>query len=241
MNSADVTFAALQQASGINFITGYGVVFFFNLDISNVYLIQIGLYTVGYPAIFISQYCIEKLGRRVFLIVSGVLMIISLFVMGGAGLATESKTSSAVIVSMCFIFLFVYNLAWGPTVWVVCSEISTGSNRGKLMTISAVSNWFFDWLVSFTFPYLDDSDAADLGAKVGFLYGALMIGACVWVFFYLPETAGRSLEEIHELFERKVPAREFQRYVLPSREEVIDEQLRENKGGVVTHAEVAEI
>lgn len=96
------------------------------------------------------------------------------------------------------------------------AEISTGSNRGKLMTISTVSNWFFDWLVSFTFPYLDNADAGNLGAKVGFIYGALMLAACVWVFFYLPETAGRSIEEIHQLFELGVPARQFKGSCCPA-------------------------
>ena len=77
------------------------------------------------------------------------------------------------------------------------------------MSLSTGTNWLFTWLVSFTFPYLFDADAADLGARVGFLYGALTLAAVVWVWFLLPETAGRSLEEIHTLFNDRVPARKF--------------------------------
>jgi SP family sugar:H+ symporter-like MFS transporter len=201
---------AFQQASGINFITGYGVVFFFAVGIDSVYLVQLGLYIVGIPAIWISQYCIEKFGRRPLLIVSGMLMITALFIMGGCGLVTnKSRSVDSTIVAMVYIFIFVFNIGWGPAVWVVTSEISTGGNRGKLMSISTASNWFFTWMVTFTFPYLDNADAANLGPKIGFLYGSLMIFACMWVYFYLPETAGRSLEEIHTLFQLGVPARQF--------------------------------
>ena len=162
------------------------------------------------PAIWISQYSIEKFGRRPMLMISGILTAATLLVEGGIGVSgNKSIGVSKVIVAMVYLFLVVFNIGWGPTVWVVTSELSTGPNRGQLMSLSTATNWFFNWLVTFTFPYLFNADAANLGPRIGFLYGALTLGAVVWVWFLLPETAGRSLEEIHTLFRDRVPARQF--------------------------------
>jgi SP family sugar:H+ symporter-like MFS transporter len=162
------------------------------------------------PAVWISQYSIERYGRRPILLASGVLTAAVLIIMGSCGLIThKSKSVEQVIVVMVYLFLIVFNLGWGPTVWVVTSEISTGKNRGKLMSLSTGSNWFFNWLVSFTFPYLFNADGANLGAKIGFLYGSLTLFAVVWVYFCLPETSGRSLEEIEIMFQKHVPVEEF--------------------------------
>lgn len=105
--------------------------------------------------------------------------------------------------------MFFFNVGWGPCVWVLRSELATSRNRGKLMSVSTGSNWFWSWLVSFTFPYLFNADSAGLGPKIGFIYGCLMLCAVGWVWLFLLETRGRSLEEIDEMFENHVPAREF--------------------------------
>ena len=201
---------ALQQGTGINFITGYGVAFFFSVGIENAFLISLGLYLVGIPAVFASAYLIERYGRRQILIASGASCASVLIIMGALGLsANKTEAEKKVIVAMVYLFLFFFNVGWGPTVWVVCSEVSTGPNRGKLMSVSTASNWLWNWLVSFSFPYLFNPDEAGLGPRVGFIYGGLSVCATIWVFFFLPETAGRSLEEIDEMFDKGVPARKF--------------------------------
>ncbi|CAI7638585.1 unnamed protein product [Penicillium glandicola] len=206
---------AWQQASGINFITSYGIVFFETIGITNSFLIQIGLYLVAMPAVWLNQYTVERFGRRAMLLISTVLVAIILLIVGGAGTATvKSLTLDRTIVAMVYIFMCVFNLALGPAVWVVTSEISTGPNRSKLMATSTGTNWFCSWMVTFTFPYLFNTDSAGLSAKVGFIYGTLMVAAAVWVFFFLPETSGRTLEEIHVMFQQGVPARKFKTYKL---------------------------
>ncbi|KAJ5097386.1 general substrate transporter [Penicillium angulare] len=204
---------AWQQASGINFITSYGILFFKAIGITNSFLIQMGLYLAPMPAIWINQYCIERFGRRSMLLLSTISVAVVLLVVGSAGSATNKTVAmialDKMIVGMVYIFMVVFNLALGPAVWVVTSEISTGPNRSKLMAMSSGTSWVCSWLVTFTFPYLFNADAASLQAKVGFIYGSLMISAAIWIFFFLPETAGRTLEEIHIMFQHGVAAREF--------------------------------
>ncbi|KAG9958768.1 general substrate transporter, partial [Aureobasidium melanogenum] len=231
---------ALQQATGINFITGYGIVFFFQIGIDNPFLIQMGLYLVAMPAVWMSQYAIEKFGRRLILIISGLLTFAVLVIMGGAGLAKhKSVPLEQTIVAMVYIFLVVFNLGWGPTVWVVTSEIATGPNRSKLFALSTGSNWLFNWVVSFSFPYLFNADAAGMGAKIGFLYGALTLCAVVWVYFLLPETSGLSLEQIQMPFEAGASPRTFKESALvlaaSAEEELRD--LPKHKGAAIAYVE----
>ena len=201
---------AWQQASGINFITSYGIVFFTAIGMTNTFLIQMGLYLVPMPAVWLNQYCVERFGRRPMLLLSCTLVAVVLLIVGGAGTATHKTMAlDRTIVTMVYIFMIVYNLSLGPAVWVVTSEISTGPNRSKLMATSTGTNWFCSWMVTFTFPYLFDADAAGLSARVGFIYGSLMVAAAAWVFFLLPETSGRTLEEIQVLFQNGVPAWKF--------------------------------
>lgn len=218
---------AWQQGSGINFITGYGVYFFTVIGIKvcalptsslhritdgsqNAFLTQVALYLTGFVPTWMCQYGLERFGRRPLLLVSGIGMALGTLIMGGLGLdANPSYSVSQAVVGLVFFYMITFSLGWGPVVWVVCSEVSTGRNRSKLMTLSTCTNWFFNWLVSFTFPYLFDADAAALKTRVGFIYGSLMVCAIVWVFFLLPETAQRSLEDIDELFELGASARKF--------------------------------
>lgn len=64
-------------------------------------------------------------------------------------------------------------------------------------------------MVTFTLPYLLKDKYAGLGSRVGFIYGSIAFLGVVWAYFYLPETAGRSLEELEELWRAKVPPRKF--------------------------------
>jgi MFS transporter, SP family, sugar:H+ symporter len=65
------------------------------------------------------------------------------------------------------------------------------------------------FLVTFTVPYLLQAPYAALGSKVGFIYGGFCVMALVWAWFCFPELRGRSLEEIDEMFQLKLPTRQF--------------------------------
>lgn len=68
---------------------------------------------------------------------------------------------------------------------------------------------FVGWTVSFTFPYMLNPDAGNLGGKIGFVYGGLTIFGFIGTFFLLPETKGRTIEEIDLLYEHKINPRDF--------------------------------
>jgi MFS transporter, SP family, general alpha glucoside:H+ symporter len=70
-------------------------------------------------------------------------------------------------------------------------------------------------------PYLLNPGAANAGAKIEFLYGGISVFSLIWCFFRLPETKGRTYEELDILFERKVPARKFKKYVIEDADDVV--------------------
>ncbi|RFU78604.1 mfs hexose transporter [Trichoderma arundinaceum] len=85
----------------------------------------------------------------------------------------------------------------------------------------------FSLIVSFAMPYLFNPDKANLGAKVSFIFGGLSVLCVVYLWFYQPETANRSYEELDEMFMKKVPARKFKSFKtdVEQRVERVDEKL----------------
>lgn len=89
---------------------------------------------------------------------------------------------------------------------VLPSEVPHITLRDKSGMLSwSISN-ICNFTATFTLPYLLYSPYANLGPRVAFIYGSTSILAVVWTYFFVPDLTGRSLEEVNELFEAKVPA-----------------------------------
>lgn len=76
------------------------------------------------------------------------------------------------------------------------------------------------FVTSFTCPYLINEEYADLGAKVGFVYGSLNVMMVVLTFFFIPELKGRTLEEVDQLFESGAPLRKFSKIETKTAQEI---------------------
>jgi hypothetical protein len=198
-----------SQASGINFIVSYGAVILTSIGSINPYVANFALYSTALPIIMTAQYLLERVGRRKMLMLSMIGIALINIIDGGLGISEKSTNVNNGAVALYFLFYIAFNLGLGTTIWVSFAELSVGRNRSRLISVSTACVWLFSWLVSFTFPYLYNPDSANLGPKIGFIYGALMFIGATWVYFLLPETAGRSLEEIDEMFALKLPARRF--------------------------------
>lgn len=103
-------------------------------------------------------------------------------------------------------------VSWAPIPYILGAELGTGPLREKTMALSSSLNVLSAFIVSFTLPYLLNAPYAALGAKVGWIYGSFSVLMGIYAFLRVPETKGRSLEELDELFERGVPARKFVSY-----------------------------
>ncbi|PWN47702.1 general substrate transporter [Violaceomyces palustris] len=213
-----------QQIGGVQFIFSYTTTFMSAVGLQDAFLITIIVDVIEVFGVLCSFLLVNRFGRRPLLLWTSVPMFISLFCVAGIGtkgLPPPGETlpypgvitpaEGRAIAAMICIYVFFFNLAWGPLAWVCASELATGKNRQKHFSIGTACFWIVAWAVTFTLPYLFYN--ADLGAQIGWIYGVGTLIAMAFVYFYIPETLGRSLEEINEMLEAKVPTRQWKGYV----------------------------
>ncbi|PWZ00804.1 general substrate transporter [Testicularia cyperi] len=223
-----------QQIGGVQFIFSYTVTFMTAVGLTDAFLITIIVDVIEVFGVLCSFLLVNRFGRRPLILWTSVPMFISLFVVAGIGTkglppAGESLpypgvitvTEGRTIAAMICIYVFFFNLAWGPLAWVVASELAVGKNRSKIMSVGTACFWICAWAVTFTLPYLFYN--ANLGAQIGWIYGVGTLIAMTFVYFYIPETFGRSLEEINEMLEAGVPTRQWNSYVTSAERYMVDQ------------------
>jgi len=187
-----VFLAFLQQWSGINVVIYYASDIFqaagFNLQEMMVQIVAIGL--VMLLSVFVTIFTVEKLGRRKILLVATSLMAVVYGLIGG-GFYTGNTGTSLVVLMLVNVML--YSLSLAPLFWVVISEIYPNRIRGAAMSIGATAHWIWNFLLTFSFPTIKET----IGWANNFwLYGLICFTGFVVLFFFLPETKGKTLEDI---------------------------------------------
>lgn len=98
------------------------------------------------------------------------------------------------------------------SVWIVSAEVPTLAVREKTITVATFSGFATGVLVSFVSPFMQDEGYGNLQGRIGFVWAAFSIVSAVWAFFFLPELKNRTLEELDELFQKRVSVFEFGKY-----------------------------
>lgn len=216
----------LQQFTGINAVLYYGADIFeqalgFGKD--DVLLQQILLATVNLLFTFIAMFTVDKLGRKPLLIIGGVGMLVGFLMMGftlylsdysglnSAGLPTISSAEGLICLVGILLFIGSFAMSMGPIVWVLLSEMFPNSIRSTAMAIAVAAQWLANYFVSQTFPIVVESDANRLIMDGGtwnnslpyFLFSAFIVFIIFFTWKWIPETKGRTLEEMETIFSRK--------------------------------------
>ncbi|KAJ8501694.1 hypothetical protein ONZ51_g429 [Trametes cubensis] len=204
-----IAIQALQQLTGITFIFYYGTTFFANAGIGNPFLVTVIVNVVNLLTTVPGIWGADNLGRRPLLLGGAVVMCICAFLVSILGVTTSVHDLSpqrAVIALVC-IYIAAFASTWGPIAWVVTGEIFPLNVRAKAMSLSVASHWLFNWAISFAAPYLANPGAgnADLGVKVFFVWGSTCALCVVFVYLFIPETKGLSLEQVDILYQQWSP------------------------------------
>jgi sugar porter (SP) family MFS transporter len=192
-----VGLAITQQITGINTIVYYGPTIFKAAGMSSsavAILASVGVGAFNVVMTVVSLWLIDRVGRRALLLVSLAGMTLSLFVLGLAFLL-PGLAGSLGWIAMVVVMLFVgsFALGMGPIFWLLISEMYPLRIRGRAMSVATVANWAANLIVALSFLTL----ARALGQAATFwLYGAISIGTWIFSFFLVPETKGKSLEQI---------------------------------------------
>jgi SP family galactose:H+ symporter-like MFS transporter len=193
--------AMFQQITGINTVIYFAPTIFQSAGLSSAatsILATAGVGAVNVIMTIVSIRLIDRLGRRQLLIWSLGGMAVTLFVLCGAfhGGASSQLAWVAVVSVAAYVGFFAIGL--GPVFWLLIAEIFPLALRGRAMSLATVANWGFNLVVSATFLNL----LGAVGSAGAFLvYGLLSLVALAFIVLMVPETKGRSLEQIEAALE----------------------------------------
>jgi hypothetical protein len=211
---------SIQALSGVIFVSSYSTYYMQLAGYSNSmsFRLQIAQQVVSITGNAMSYFMIDRLGRRNLMLLGLFIMTCILMVTGGLGVVASDKSNpnagGAVkgTVALILIYCWWYNTTIGAAAYTILAEVSTSRLRVKTIAIGlALQNGLYT-MWSFVLPYLFNPDKANLGAKVMFIFGGLSVICLVYLWFYQPETAGRTYGELDEMFMKKVPPRKFKGY-----------------------------
>jgi MFS transporter, SP family, galactose:H+ symporter len=188
--------AMFQQITGINTVIYFAPTIFQSAGLSSAatsILATAGVGAVNVIMTIVSIRLIDRLGRRQLLFWSLGGMAVTLFVLAGAFFSGASGQLAWVAVASVAAFVGFFAIGLGPVFWLLIAEIFPLAVRGRAMSLATVANWSFNLIVSATFLNL----VGAVGSAGAFLvYGVLSLVALVFIALVVPETKGRSLEQI---------------------------------------------
>ncbi|TRZ85043.1 MFS transporter [bacterium] len=190
-----VVLAILQQITGINAVLYYAPRIFERAGFTR--MSAIGQSTiVGFVNILftiVAIVLVDRIGRKPLLLTAAGGMGVSLLLLGAA--FRSQAFSGPLILGLILLYIAFFAMAMGPIVWVVMAEIFPTRMRGSAMAIATVILWVSDFAVTLSFPVIADR----LNESTAFwLYAAMCAVDFVFMFFFLPETKGKTLEEIEK-------------------------------------------
>jgi len=201
-----VLLSVFQQAVGINVVLYYAPTIFkglgFGTGAAMYQTVIMGFVNIVFTLVAI--FTVDKFGRKPLLIIGSVGMAIGMFAIGIlAYFAGDSITRSPIIGMSTLVFIVIYSasfmMSWGPICWVLISEIFPNTIRGKAVAIAVAAQWISNFIVSSSFPALQHISMTFTYC----LYGVMSVLSILFVWKMVPETKGKTLEEMSKLWRGK--------------------------------------
>lgn len=197
-----IMLSVFQQAVGINAVLYFAPRIYGSMGFEDPMMLTVfnGIVNLGFTCVAI--FTVEKLGRKPLLIVGSLGMAIG--AIGVAFTFNGAIEGNSAMQLMCMVSLMVYTasfmFSWGPICWVLIAEVFPNTIRGGAVAIAVAFQWIFNWIVSTSFVPM----ANGLGYGVVYtMYGVICIVAAVFVWKLVPETKGKTLEDMTKLWKEK--------------------------------------
>lgn len=194
--------------------SAYKAYFLTMAKVSNPFAMSNVLSCIGIIAIIANSLIIVRYGRRRVLLMTGLLLcgILQLIVAIVYDKQPGTKSTGTVIVALSCLYMFSYNGMIATYAWLAGGEIPTQRLRSHTFGLAAAVGFAGAWLTTFTAPYFINPASLDWGPRYGYIWFPSCVIAAAWVFIFLPEVKNRTLEEIDEMFQARLPARKFAAY-----------------------------
>lgn len=196
----------LQQFTGINAVLYYGADIFekalgFGKD--DILKQQVLLAFVNLIFTFVAMATVDKFGRKPLIYIGSLGMIIGFLLLG-----ISLQQQSVGIISLIGVLVFIgsFAMSMGPVVWVLLSEMFPNKIRSVAMSVAVAAQWAANYFVTQTFPMVTESEMNNNafwnGSLPYFIFIAFIVVIMLFTYKYIPETKGKSLEELEGIWEK---------------------------------------
>ncbi|SHO55416.1 sugar porter family MFS transporter [Vibrio quintilis] len=202
-----IMLSVLQQVTGINVFLYYAPVILKGFsdsttDIALLQTILVGAVNLSFTVLAI--YTVDKFGRRPLMMTGAGLMGVSMLAIGSA--AYLDAIGGYLLIFM-LLYIAAFALSLGPVTWVLLAEIFPNHIRSKALSIAVFAQWAANFAVSQTFPMMNDEHSIIYqqfnGGFPFWLYGVMGIFTVYFVYRWVPETKGKSLEQLEKIWHRQ--------------------------------------
>ena len=196
-----ILLSVFQQFVGINVVLYYAPEIFKGMgmetDVSMMQTIIVGAINMLFTIIAI--YTVDNFGRKKLMLIGSLVMAISMIGLGFS-LYSQSTGMSSLLFMLTYIAAFA--MSWGPVTWVLLSEIFPNKIKGVL-AVAVAAQWLANLVVSWTFPMMNNNAKLTEVFHNGFsywVYGIMALLSAIFIWKFVPETKGRTLEEMEQLW-----------------------------------------
>lgn len=200
-----VMLSVFQQAVGINAVLYYAPRIFESMGMGNpmVQTVMMGIVNIAFT--LVAVFTVEKLGRKPLLIWGSIGMAAGAF---GVAVSNIIDVPAIVPVISIMVYSASFMFSWGPICWVLIAEIFPNTIRSAAVAVAVAFQWIFNFIVSSTFVPMYNMSLGSMGTKFGHmfayaLYGAICIIAAWFVYRLVPETKGKTLEDMTALWRKR--------------------------------------
>lgn len=192
-----IMLSVFQQAIGINAVLYYAPRIFESAGAEGGGMMQtviMGIVNIIFTVVAIVT--VDRFGRKPLLIIGSIGMAVGAFLVA---ICDNWGIKGIIPVLSIIVYAAFFMMSWGPICWVLIAEIFPNTIRGQAVAIAVAFQWVFNYLVSSTFPALYDFSPMFAYS----LYGIVCVIAALFVWRCVPETKGKTLEEMNALWKKK--------------------------------------
>ena len=199
-----ILLSIFQQFVGINVVLYYAPEIFKTIasgtDSALLMTIIVGIVNFLFTIIAIKT--VDSYGRKPLMIIGALGMAIAML---SLGFVFFSGATGYLALFCMMLYVASFAMSWGPVTWVLLSEIFPNKIRGRALAIAVAAQWVSNYLVSLTFPMMNDNSYLTAQFNHGFaywVYGVMSILAMLFIIKFIPETKGKTLEEMENLWKK---------------------------------------
>ena len=205
--------SVLQQFTGINAVLYYGADIFeraLGFGQEDVLQQQVLLAGINLVFTFVAMATVDRFGRKPLIYIGAVGMLTGFLMLGGT-----LMTDSVGLLSLVGVLLFIasFAMSMGPVVWVILSEMFPNNMRSTAMSIAVAAQWAANYVVTQSFPLVAESEVNKSeywnGSLPYFIFSAFILAIIFFTYKYIPETKGKSLEELEDMWDIPEEAKEI--------------------------------